>query len=151
LEMALPAVRRQLRENALRSLQALLPGTVPEEAVAAAAALAAQSAEVACLQRLVAHVPTAVRHHMDEQVKHVVREILRDVERQAAEAREQLVADGGDGAGGGEVSAGADDSSMTPAAAAAAAAVTSTAEVARLAEEAQRVGGRSSGADAEPK
>ncbi len=36
--------------------QALLPGTVPEEAVAAAAGLAAQSAEVSCLQRLVAQV-----------------------------------------------------------------------------------------------
>ncbi|GIM17143.1 hypothetical protein Vretimale_19668 [Volvox reticuliferus] len=87
LEAALPAVRRQLRENALRSLQALLPGTVPEEAVAAAAVLAAQSAEVACLQRLVAHVPSAVRSHIDEQMKHIVREAVREVERQAAEAR----------------------------------------------------------------
>ncbi|GLI71729.1 hypothetical protein VaNZ11_017023 [Volvox africanus] len=87
LEAALPALRRQLRENALRSLQALLPGTVPEEAVAAAAALAAQSAEVACLQRLVAHVPGAVRSHIDEQMKHIVREAVREVERQAAEAK----------------------------------------------------------------
>ena len=47
--------------------QALLSGTVPDEAVAAAAALAAQSAEVACLQRLVAHVPAAVRHHLAEE------------------------------------------------------------------------------------
>ncbi|KXZ46365.1 hypothetical protein GPECTOR_44g42 [Gonium pectorale] len=131
LEAALPAVRRQLNENALKSLQALLPGTVPEEAVAAAAALAAQSAEVACLQRLVAHVPTAVRHHMDEQVKHVVREVLREVERQAvegrlaveeeAEAAEAAAAGGGGGAkaeGGGGGAAACSTAGISAAAAA---------------------------------